>query len=61
MADIAQEIWNRAKERLAEELPPPAFASWFSGISAKGLDGELLILEAPSGYVKGGWSANTAP
>ncbi|HEC63312.1 MAG TPA: hypothetical protein ENI38_02835, partial [Candidatus Acetothermia bacterium] len=54
MAKTGQEIWNRVKGRLAEELPPSTFASWFSGINAKALDGELLVLEAPSGYVKAG-------
>jgi len=36
MGQTVQEIWEQAKARLAEEIPPPSFAAWFSDATPKG-------------------------
>ena len=50
----AEEIWEQAKARLAEEVSPPSFAAWFSDAVPKGIQGEVFVLEVPSVFAKGG-------
>ncbi len=50
----AEEIWEKARVRLAEEIPAPSFAAWFSDAVPKGVQDDTFVLEVPSMFAKGG-------
>ncbi|MGC9529051.1 MAG: chromosomal replication initiator protein DnaA [Candidatus Bipolaricaulaceae bacterium] len=54
MEKSAEQIWEQAKAHLAEEIPPPSFAAWFSDAQPQTLEGDTFVLEVPSVFAKGG-------
>lgn len=54
MGRTVEEIWEKAKARLTEEVPPTSFAAWFSEAQPQGMDGNAFVLAVPSMFAKGG-------
>ncbi len=49
--DTTQAIWNDALGLLQLEIPRPNFETWLKDTSAKALEGDKLIVSAPSAFV----------
>ncbi len=51
-SDISTSLWQTVKAELRKHLPNSEYMNWFDGITCTGLDGDDLLLLAPSDFVE---------
>lgn len=54
MGRSADNIWESIKRELIKEIPPTSFVGWFSEVRPVKVDGDKLVLEVPSTFIKVG-------
>lgn len=54
MGQTIEDIWEKVKAQLAEEVPPTSFAAWFADAKPRQGPGDTVVLEVPSVFAKGG-------
>lgn len=54
MGYSAETLWGALRRQLIKEIPPTSFVGWFSEVRPLKLEGNQLILEVPSSFVKVG-------
>jgi chromosomal replication initiator protein len=54
MGHSAETLWGALKRQLIKEIPPTSFVGWFSEVRPLKFEGNQLVLEVPSPFVKVG-------
>jgi len=54
MGYSAETLWGALRRQLIKEIPPTSFVGWFSEVRPLKLEGNQLVLEVPSSFVKVG-------